>query len=120
MGILETRNLDFKNVILLSMTDNNFPGSRASDKSFIPYSLRFGFNIPTAEHHEGVYAYYFYRLIERAENLYMLYSSAADGVSTGEPSRYIRQIDYETDFKIDYTNVGVEVSLSDGKAIEVE
>ena len=120
MGLLETRNLDFKNVILLSMTDNNFPGSRASDKSFIPYSLRFGFNIPTAEHHEGVYAYYFYRLIERAENLYMLYSSAADGVSTGEPSRYIRQIDYETDFKIDYTNVGVEVSLSDGKAIEVE
>jgi CRISPR/Cas system-associated exonuclease Cas4 (RecB family) len=120
MGILETRNLDFKNVILLSMTDNNFPGSRASDKSFLPYGLRYGFEIPTAEHHEGVYAYYFYRLIERAENLYMLYSSAADDKSTGEPSRYIRQIEYETDFKIDYTNVGVEVSLAESSNIEVE
>ena len=119
MGILETRNLDFKNVILLSMTDNNFPGSRATDKSFLPYGLRYGFDIPTAEHHEGVYAYYFYRLVERAENLYMLYSSAADDKSTGEPSRYIRQIEYETDFKINYTNVGVEVSLSDSSNIEV-
>lgn len=119
MGILETRNLDFKNVILLSMTDNNFPGSRATDKSFLPYGLRFGFNIPTATHHEGVYAYYFYRLIERAENLYMLYSSSSDDKSTGEPSRYIRQIEYETDFKINYTNVGVEVSLSDSSNIEV-
>ena len=120
MGILETRNLDFKNVILLSMTDNNFPGSRATDRSFLPYSLRYGFDIPTAEHHEGVYAYYFYRLIERAENLYMLYSSAADDKSTGEPSRYIRQIEYETDFKINYSNVGVEVSLSDSCDIVVE
>ena len=120
MGILETRNLDFKNVILLSMTDNNFPGNRATDKSFLPYGLRYGFDIPTAEHHEGVYAYYFYRLAERAENLYMLYSSAADDKSTGEPSRYIRQMEYETDFDINYTNVGVEVSLSDSGVIEVE
>ncbi len=120
MGILETRNLDFKNVILLSMTDNNFPGSRATDKSFLPYGLRYGFDIPTAEHHEGVYAYYFYRLAERAENLYMFYSSASDDKSTGEPSRYIRQLEYETDFKINYSNVGVEVSLSDSDQIDVE
>ena len=120
MGILETRNLDFKNVIILSMTDNNFPGSRATDKSFLPYSLRFGFDIPTAEHHEGVYAYYFYRLIERAQNVYMVYSSASDGKSTGEPSRYIRQIEYETDFKINFSNVGVKVALSDSNTIKVE
>ena len=117
MGILETRNLDFKNVILLSMTDSNFPGSRATDKSFLPYSLRFGFNIPTAEHHEGVYAYYFYRLIQRAQKLYMIYSSAADDKSTGEPSRYIRQIEYETDFKINFKNVGVKVAVSDNQPI---
>ncbi len=120
MGILETRNLDFKNVIILSMTDNNFPGNKATDKSFIPYGLRYGFKIPTTEHHEGVYAYYFYRLIERAEQLYMLYSSAADDKSTGEPSRYIRQLEYETKFKINRTNVGVEVSLSDDRGIQVE
>lgn len=120
MGILETRNLDFKNVILLSMTDNNFPGNKATDKSFIPYSLRYGFDIPTAEHHEGVYAYYFYRLISRAENIYMLYSSASDDKSTGEPSRYIRQIEYETNIKLNRANVGVEVSLSNEDVIEVE
>ena len=120
MGILETRNLDFKNVILLSMTDNNFPGNRVADKSFLPYGLRYGFNIPTAEHHEGVHAYYFYRLAERAENLYMLYSTASDDKSTGEPSRYIRQLEYETDFDIKYSNVGVEVSLSGSDYIEVE
>ena len=120
MGILETRNLDFKNVILLSMTDNNFPGNRAADKSFLPYGLRYGFNIPTAEHHEGVYAYYFYRLAERAENIYMLYSSAADDKSTGEPSRYIRQFEYETDFKIKHSTVGVEVSLSEESPITIE
>ncbi len=119
MGILETRNLDFKNVILLSMTDNNFPGNKATDKSFIPYGLRFGFDIPTAEHHEGVYAYYFYRLISRAENIYMLYSSSSDDKSTGEPSRYIRQIEYETDIKLNRTNVGVEVSLSNDESITV-
>ena len=120
MGILETRNLDFKNVILLSMTDNNFPGSKASDKSFLPYALRYGFEIPTAEHHEGVYAYYFYRLIERAENLYMLYSSAADDKTPGEPSRYIRQLEYETSFPISHSNVGVEVSLAESEKISVE
>lgn len=120
MGILETRNLDFKNVILLSMSDNNFPGSKASDKSFLPYGLRYGFEIPTAEHHEGVYAYYFYRLIERAENLYMLYSSAADDKSTGEPSRYIRQLEYETSFPISYSNVGVEVTLAESDTISIE
>ncbi len=120
MGILETRNIDFKNVIILSMTDDNFPGNKSNDRSFLPYGLRYGFEIPTAEHHEGVYAYYFYRLIERAESLYMLYSSAADEKGTGEPSRYIRQLEYETDFDITYSNVGVEVSLSESDVIEVE
>lgn len=120
MGILETRNLDFKNVILLSMTDSNFPGSRATENSFLPYGLRYGFDIPTAEHHEGVYAYYFYRLIQRAENVYMLYSTATDDKSAGEPSRYIRQMEYETDFDINYTNVGVEVSLYSVGQISIE
>jgi CRISPR/Cas system-associated exonuclease Cas4 (RecB family) len=120
MGILETRNLDFKNVILLSMTDNNFPGSKSNDKSFIPYALRYGFKIPTVEHHEGVYAYYFYRLIQRAENLYMIYSSVSDESGPGEPSRYIRQLEYETNRKINFTNVSVEVSLSGEKEIRID
>lgn len=119
MGILETRNLDFRNVVILSMTDDNFPGSRTADSSFIPYGLRLAYGLPTPEHHEGVYAYYFYRLIQRAENVYMFYCSHADEKSTGEPSRYIRQLEYETDFKISKTDVGADVNLADSKPIEI-
>ena len=120
MGILETRNLDFRNVIILSMTDGNFPGSRATDRSFLPYGLRCGFDIPTAEHHEGVYAYYFYRLISRAENIYMLYSTQSDDNVSGEPSRYIRQLEYETDFKISQKKVGVKVVSTPAEPLKIE
>lgn len=120
MGILETRNLDFENVIILSMTDNNFPGSKSTEHSFIPYGLRYGFSLPTAEHHEGVYAYYFYRLIERAKSVYMLYSTQSDDKSSAEPSRYIRQLEYETQFDIKYSNVGVQVQLVPPTSLEVE
>lgn len=119
MGILETRNLDFRNVIILSMTDDNFPGNRTADSSFIPYGLRLAYGLPTPEHHEGVYAYYFYRLIQRAENVYMFYCSHADEKSTGEPSRYIRQLEYETDFAISATDVGADVNLADSRPIEI-
>ena len=95
MGILETRNVDFENVILLSMNDDNFPGNHVAQSSFIPYNLRAAYELPTPEHHEGVYAYYFYRLIQRAKSVHMLYCSHADDKSTGEPSRYIYQLDYE-------------------------
>ncbi|MFI3320607.1 MAG: PD-(D/E)XK nuclease family protein [Rikenellaceae bacterium] len=119
MGILETRNLDFRNVIILSMNDDNFPGNLMSKPSFVPYNLRSAYGLPTPEHHEGVYAYYFYRLIQRAQNVWMLYSSHADEKSTGEPSRYIYQLDYESHFKLNRTSVGVDVNMIDSDAIEV-
>lgn len=119
MGILETRNIDFENVLILSMNDDNFPGNRFSQPSFIPYNLRTAFGMPTPEHHESVYAYYFYRLIQRAKNVYMIYCSHADEKSTGEESRYIRQLKLESGFDIRRVNVGVDAGLSHGKAIEV-
>ena len=119
MGILETRNIDFKNVIILSMNDDNFPGNHVMQSSFVPYNLRFAYGMPTPEHHEGVYAYYFYRLIQRCENLYMIYCSHADDKSTGEPSRYIRQLELETDFEIGKTEVGVDVNLFENKPLEI-
>ncbi len=119
MGILETRSLDFKNVIILSMTDDNFPGNRLAQSSFIPYNLRAAYALPTPEHHEGVFAYYFYRLIQRAERVYMLYCSHADDKSTGEPSRYIRQLDYESGFDIRKLEVGVDVNLVQVEPISV-
>lgn len=111
MGILETRNLDFRNVIILSMNDDNFPGKIGSASSFIPYNLRAAYGIPTPEHHESVYAYYFYRLLQRAERVDMLYCSHADEKSTGEQSRYIYQLDYESPYTVHRTNVGVDVAL---------
>ena len=113
MGILETRNLDFENVIILSMNDDNFPGNLTGASSFIPYNLRAAYGMPTPEHHEGVYAYYFYRLIQRAKRVDMLYCSHADEKSTGEQSRYIYQLDFESPYDIKRINVGVDITISD-------
>lgn len=120
MGILETRNIDFKNVIIMSMSDSNFPGTRIADSSSIPYSLRYAYGMPTLEHHQGVYAYYFYRLISRAENVWMTYCSTADEKGTGEPSRYIRQLEYESGMPITKLKVGVDVNLQQTESIVVE
>ena len=119
MGILETRNIEFKNVIILSMTDANFPGNRTEQPSFIPYALRFAYNMPTPEEHEAMYAYYFYRLIQRAERVDMLYCSRADDKSTGERSRYIYQLEYESPFKIDKRSVGVDLKLEEVAPISI-
>ena len=119
MGILETRNLDFEHVLLLSMNDDNFPGNLMGQGSFVPYNLRAAFSLPTPEHHEGVYAYYFYRLIQRASDVRMLYCAHADDKSTGEPSRYIHQIDYESGLPVARVEVGVDVNLAETAPIEV-
>ncbi|MDE6445985.1 MAG: PD-(D/E)XK nuclease family protein [Alistipes sp.] len=119
MGILETRNLDFENVVILSMNDDNFPGNRMAQASFVPYNLRAAFALPTPEHHEGVYAYYFYRLIQRARRVHMLYCSHADEKSTGEPSRYIYQLDYESGIPVRRVEVGVDVNLVRTQPVEV-
>ena len=120
MGILETRNIDFKNVIILSMTDANFPGDRTEQPSFIPYGLRFAYGMPTPEQHEAMYAYYFYRLIQRAERVEMLYCSKADEKSTGERSRYIYQLEYESPYDISRRAIGVDLGLNEAKPIVVE
>ncbi len=120
MGILETRNIDFDNVIILSMTDDNFPGNISGASSFIPYNLREAYGIPTPKHHEGVYAYYFYRLIQRAKRVDMLYCSHADEKSTGEQSRYIYQLDYESPYEIARTNVGVDVHVGESEEDVIE
>lgn len=91
MGLLETRNLDFKNLILLSANEGNLPRNN-SENSFIPYTLRRAFGLMLTEHRNSVYAYNFYRLIQRAENITMLYNSSSDGAGQGERSRYMMQL----------------------------
>lgn len=120
LGILETRCLDFKNVIILSMTDANFPGNHTDQASCIPYSLRLAYHMPTPEDHEAVYAYYFYRLLQRAEKVDMLYCSRADDKSTGECSRYIYQLEFESGHTISKHSVGVNVTIEQEQALEVK
>lgn len=91
MGPLETRALDFKNVIILSCNEGFFP-SRSISSSFIPPDVRKGFDLPTYEHQDAVWAYYFYRLIRRASKVWMLYDSRMKGLA-GEQSRYIKQLE---------------------------
>ncbi len=119
LGILETRTLDFENVIILSMNDDNFPGNHSLTPSYIPYNLRFAYGMPTPEYHDGVFAYYFYRLIESAKNVKMLYCSKSDDKSTGEQSRYITQLDFETDFEIVRTEVGVDAGISSSEPMTI-
>ena len=96
MGILETRNLDFEHVLVLSVNDDTFPGNRAVASSFIPYNLRYAYGLPTPQHHEGVYAYDSYRLLQRVETVHLAYCSRSDDKRTGEPSRYVYQLEYES------------------------
>lgn len=119
MGILETRNLDFENVIILSLTDDNFPGNHPSD-SYIPYNLRQAFGLPTPTDHEAMWGYYFYRLISRCNNLVMMYSSAADDRLTGEQSRYIYQLEYESPHTIQRANVNLEIESLPREKIVIE
>ena len=120
MGILETRNIDFENVIILSMTDTNFPSDKTGQSSFIPYNLRAAYGLPTPEQHEAMYAYYFYRLVQRAKSVSMLYCSRADDKSTGECSRYIYQLEYESPYTIKHQSVGVDLSVESVEPIVVE
>ena len=93
MGPLETRALDFKNLVILSANEGIFPRRNVSS-SFIPPELRRGFGLPSYEFQDAVWAYYFYRMISRAENVWMLYDSRTEGMKSGEESRYIRQLEY--------------------------
>lgn len=93
MGPLETRALDFRNLVILSANEGMFP-RRSVSSSFIPPELRRGFGLPSYEFQDAVWAYYFYRMITRAENVWLLYDSRTDGLKSGEESRYIRQLEY--------------------------
>ena len=93
MGPLETRALDFRNVIILSANEGMFPRRNVSS-SFVPPELRKGFGLPTYEYQDAVWAYYFYRLISRAENVWMFTDSRTEGLKSGEESRYIKQLEY--------------------------
>lgn len=93
MGVLETRNLDFDNVIIMSMNERVFP-RRHYSKSMIPNALRRAYAMSTLEHQESIYAYYFYSMISRARRVFLLYDGRNQGAKSGQPSRYINQVKF--------------------------
>ena len=94
MGMLETRNLDFRRVLLLSAGEGSLPASR-STATLIPYELKRSFGLPTYQEKDAVYAYNFYHLLLRAEEVYLFYSSESEAMGKGEPSRFLRQVESE-------------------------
>ncbi|MGE0088127.1 MAG: PD-(D/E)XK nuclease family protein [Bacteroidales bacterium] len=109
MGILETRLLDFENLFILSMNEGVFPKAESS-MSFVPYNLRKGFGLPTIEHQDAIYGYYFYRLLQRAKNVTLVYNSNTDGMQTGEMSRFIYQLKFDSDFTIKEKSIRYDIS----------
>lgn len=93
MGLLETRALDFKNLIILSVNEGVLPRN-AAGSSYIPYNLREAYGLPTIRHQDSIYSYYFYRLLHRAENVFFIYNSNSEGLKTGEMSRLLMQLEY--------------------------
>jgi CRISPR/Cas system-associated exonuclease Cas4 (RecB family) len=108
MGILETRALDFRNLIILSVNEGVLP-SVSTGSSFIPFSLREAFGLPSVNHQESIYAYHFYRLLQRAENVTFVYNSNSEGLRTGEMSRFLLQMKYEPVLKPDFLSMGFEI-----------
>jgi hypothetical protein len=108
MGILETRTLDFRNIIMLSVNDGIMPAVTAPS-SFIPFSLREAFGLPSVNHQESVYAYHFYRLLHRAENVVFVYNSNPEGMRSGEVSRFLLQIKYDGASKTEFRNLSFEI-----------
>lgn len=91
MGVLETRNLDFDHVLLLSCNDGNMPKG-VNDTSFIPYSIRKAYELTTIDNKVAIYAYYFHRLLQRTKDITILYNNAASDGQTGEMSRFMQQL----------------------------
>jgi len=120
MGILESRTLDFKNIILLSVNEGLLPKGKTLN-SFIPYDLKVHFKMPTYRESDAVFSYHFYRLLQRSQNVNILYNTETDDFGSGEKSRFITQLLSEYPYPINkFVYGGEELSFCKDKEIRVE
>ncbi|SFH90007.1 PD-(D/E)XK nuclease family protein [Halpernia frigidisoli] len=108
MGLLETRLLNFENIILLSVNEGKLPLGN-SQNTYLPFDVRREFDLHTFLENDGIYAYHFYRLLQDSKNVYLLYNALSSGVNTGEKSRFITQLEIESGHKIE--NLVVENTI---------
>lgn len=118
MGVLETRALDFDNIIITGFNDDLYPG-RAHSNSFIPYILRRGFGLPTPERQDAIFAYNFYRMLSYAQRVWFITNAVADEQHSGEVSRYFYQLQWQYGVKIKQVNVVSALSTPAKKVLEI-
>ncbi len=119
MGLMETRNLDFKNVIILCANEGQLPNT-GSLRSFIPYNIRKAFKLPNPDSQDAIYSYLYYRLVQRSSNVFMIYNTEESYTRPSEPSRYIYQLKFESGYKVQKFSMGLDVSVSDKKSIVIK
>ena len=120
MGVLETRALDFDNVIITGFNDDLYPG-RMSSNSFVPYTLRCGFDLPTPDRQNAIFAYNFYRMLSYAKRVWFITNSTADEQHSGEVSRFFYQLKWQYDIDIKHVTVTNElVALSTQEAQPID
>ncbi len=119
MGLLETRNLDFKNVLMLSVNEGMLPKG-STDTSFIPYNLRKAFGLTTMEHKDSIFAYYFFRLLQRATNISLVYNTATEGLNRGEMSRFMLQLLMESNHTVTRFNLTSGIELTAARSITIQ
>lgn len=121
MGFLETRALDFENIILLNMNEGTLPSS-SRNGSFIPFVLRRSFGLPVFTEQDAISSYHFYRLLQCAKNIFLLYDTEVKKLATGEKSRFILQLTHELKDKANITEelMTTPVRLHDVEPIVVE
>jgi len=119
MGVLESRNLDFKRVIICNMNEDSFPPS-AGLNSMIPFNIRKAFGLPVQEQNDSIYAYTFYRLLHSAEEVHMIYTTASDQGKAGEKSRYMQQMAVELGREMEEEVVFIPVDQKSPEAITIQ
>ncbi|GAA4276084.1 PD-(D/E)XK nuclease family protein [Aquimarina mytili] len=121
MGMLESRCLDFETVIISSVNEGVLPSGK-SINSFIPYDLKRAYNLPTYKEKDAIYTYHFYRLIQRAKQIYLVYNTENEGVGGGEKSRFLLQLDIDKrpNHIIEKYTVSTEVPRLSNKLVQVK
>ncbi|MAZ26881.1 MAG: hypothetical protein CL868_07360 [Cytophagaceae bacterium] len=121
MGVLESRVLDFETVIITSLNEGTLPSGK-SQNSFIPFDMKKEFVLPTYREKDAIYAYHFFRLLQRAQRAFFLYNNVADGLDSGEKSRFLLQLETDIDARYSYREftASAEVTLEASQLKTVE
>ncbi|WP_425076315.1 PD-(D/E)XK nuclease family protein [Psychroserpens sp. S379A] len=118
MGMLESRVLDFETVIITSVNEGILPAGK-SNNSFIPFDVKLENNMPTYKEKDAVYTYHFYRLLQRAKNVHIIYNTEPDVLNGGEKSRFITQLEIDKTHNINHCIVAPKIPITEQHLTEV-